>query len=183
MSRRDIPNWVIGALGLWGRQKRRVWVGADWHGNIDGYSQSLLGRIRDEREGAGEQGARSQHWPEVFWGAGLDVQRGIMGMREVPFCVLHLHYVWPAEWEIPIETKARMVGIVKAEYWRELENGENWTHAKLDSVSNCVPREKTLRVVLQSATTSTQSATVRKVSVQSLKLEALNRPKITLRAR
>ena len=183
MSRRDIPSWVIGALGLWGRQKRRVWIGTDWHGNVDGYSQSLLGRIRDEREGAGEQGVRSQHWPEVFWGMGIDVQRGIVGMREIPFCVLHLHYVWPPEWEIHIDTKAKMLGISKPEYWRELENGENWTHAKLDSTSDCVPREKILRVVVQSDTTSAQSANVAKVSARSLNLKALNRSKITLRAR
>lgn len=181
MSRRDIPGWVIGAIGLWGRQKRRVWIGADWHGNIDGYSQSLLGRIRDEREGAGEQGARSQHWPEVFWGQGLDVQRGIVGMREVPYSVMHLHYVWPPEWELTIGTKAKLVGISRADYWRELENAETWAHAKLDSTSDCAPKEKLLHVVTESTTTSPLSANVTKLSMRELDLAALNRPKISLR--
>jgi hypothetical protein len=180
VSRRDIPTWVIGGLGLWGRQKRRVWIGTDWHGNVDGYSQSLLGRIRDEREGAGEQGARSQFWTEVFWGMGLDVQRGIRGMREIPYSVLHLHYVWPPEWLITVELKAGMLHITKAEYWRELENAETWTHARLDSTSDCKPREKALHVVSQSATTSTQSASVAKVSARTINLAALNRPKLTL---
>lgn len=181
MSRRDIPSWVIGGLGLWGRQKRRIWIGTDWHGNVDGYSQSLLGRIRDEREGAGEQGAQSQHWPEVFWGIGLDVQRGIVGMREIPFSVLHLHYVWPSEWQLGIEKKAQMIGISKADYWRELENAETWAHAKLDSTSDQKPRENLLRVLLQSGTTSAQSANVAKVSARTVDFSVLKRPKISVR--
>lgn len=180
MSRSDIPSWVTGGLRLWGRQKRRIWVGADWHGNVDGYSQSLLGRIRDEREGAGEQGARAQRWPEVFWGMGLDIQRAITGMREIPYCVLHLYYVWPPEWELTIDQKARAIGVKKADYWRELENGETWAHAKLDSASPGQPRENLLRVVVESTIPPAQSAKVAKVSSQSIDCTALNRPKVSL---
>jgi len=178
MSRSEIPTWVIGGLRLWGRQKRRIWIGADWHGNVDGYAQSLLGRIRDEREGAGESGARSQHWPEVFWGAGLDIQRGIVGMRETPFNVLHLHYVWPSEWQLTVDQKSQSLGLKKAEYWRELENAENWTHAKLDSASNCQPREKVLRVVVESATTRSHSDSIAKVSSRAIDFSPLRRSKV-----
>jgi hypothetical protein len=181
MSRNEIPSWVIDGLRLWGRQKRRAWLGADWHGNIDGYAQSLLGRIRDEREGAGEQGARSQYWPEVFWGVGLDVQRGIVGMRETPLHVIHLHYVWPAEWELTVDQKARSIGLKKADYWRELENGENWTHAKLDSVSDCDRKENILRVVAESDTNRSQSVNVAKVSSQTIDFAPLSRPKIAFK--
>jgi hypothetical protein len=181
VSRSEIPVFIIGALRMWGRQKRRIWIGSDWHGNIDGYAQSLLGRIRDEREGAGEQGARNQFWPEVFWGAGLDVQRGIIGMRETPLCVLHLHYVWLPEWELTVDQKARSVGIKKADYWRELENAENWAHAKLDSPSDCQQRERPLHVVAKTATTHAQSVRFKQVSVPELNLTALNRSKISIR--
>lgn len=183
MSRRDIPQWVISGVGLWGRQKRRVWIGTDWHGNVDGYSQSLLGRIRDEREGAGEQGARAQSWPEVFWGVGLDVQRALAGMREIPFRVLHLHYVWPPEWNIGIERKAALTGIKKPDYWRELENAETWVHAKLDSASYYRPKENLLHVVVQSVTSSTQSNMIAKLSSSSLDMKPLARPKLTIQAR
>jgi hypothetical protein len=190
MARRDMPRWVISALALWGRQKRRVWIGKDWHGNVDGYAQSLLGRIREEQilaanEGRlmpGESVARpvAQRWLEVFWGAGLDVQRGIVGMREIPYAVLHLHYVFLPEWQLTVAQKAEWIGITTAEYWRELENAENWTHAKLDSTSDCQPSEKLLHVPIQSATTCIQSAKVAKVSLDALNLAALNRPKLKL---
>lgn len=180
MSRSEIPGLILTALRVWGRQKRRIWVGADWHGNVDGYAQSLLGRIHDEREGAGEQGARNQFWPEVFWGIGLDVQRGIIGMRETPYCVLHLHYVWLPEWELTIEQKAISIGIKKADYWRELENAENWTHAKLDSASDWPQKEKPLHVVVKPANNLDQSANIAKVSVPDVNLVALNREKLRL---
>lgn len=181
MSRRDIPQWIVAAVGLWGRQKRRIWIGADWHGNVDGYSQSLLGRIRDEREGAGEQGARSQHWEEVFWGAGFDVQQAMIGMREVPYQVLHLHYVWPPEWQIGIERKASMAGIGKPEYWRELENAETWVHARLDSTSDCKPKGNVLQLVVRSDTRTLHTASIAKVSPQAIDFSALRRSKLSLK--
>jgi len=190
MARQDIPRWVVSALALWGRQKRRAWIGADWHGNVDGYANSLLGRIREEqiqtkgksRLMPGEAVARPVHqrWLEVFWGDGLEVQRGIAGMREVPYCILHLHYVFLPEWQLTVTQKAEYIGITKADYWRELENGENWTHAKLDSTTPCLPNEKRLHLVVKSTTNRLQPVKLAKVSPPKLNLGALNREKIAL---
>lgn len=126
----DIPDWVRTDCRAWGRQKRRIWEGKDWHGNIDGYAQSLLGRIREEREGAG-QGTPAQRWPEVFWGAGLDVQRCLMGMPERQFAVLHFQYVWNPEWGITAERKARLLSIGRTEYIALTGRAENWVFARL----------------------------------------------------
>jgi hypothetical protein len=126
----DTPEWVRQACRRWGRQKRRIWSGTDWHGNLDGYAESLLGRIRDEREGAG-QGMRAQHWPEVYWGDGLDVQRALIGMPERQFYALHLHYVWDPRWGITAARKASYMGIGRSEYFELVDRAETWVHARL----------------------------------------------------
>lgn len=127
----DIPQWVRDACRTWGAQKRRIWSGTDWHGNIDGYAQSLLGRIREEREGAG-QGTPSQSWPEVFTGTGLDVHRALVGMGERRYAALHLQYVWDPEWKVRSHRKAEYMGISRSEYFELAEKAETWVEAKLD---------------------------------------------------
>lgn len=127
----EIPQWVRLACKRWGAQKRRIWLGRDYHGNIDGYAQSLLGRIRDEREGA-SQGVQSQKWPEVYRGDGLEVQRAIYGMPELGFEVLHFQYVWDPRWEITASQKAKILGIGRTEYFKRKDKAEVWVHARLD---------------------------------------------------
>lgn len=178
--RSEIPVWVVNWSHIWGNQKRRVWIGKDWFGNIDGYAQSLLGRIREERDGTG-QGERKQHWPEVYWGRGLDVQRAIPGMRETPYMVGHLHYVWLPEWCWTIPQKAQAIGINKAEYWRELENFETWIHAKLDSVSPCESSKRPLQVVGELPTVRRISAMMAKTASPDINMAALKREKLTLK--
>lgn len=128
----DIPDWVRSDCRLWGRQKRRIWEGMDWHGNVDGYAQSLLGRIREERDGA-SQCMPSQRWPEVYWGAGLDVQRAMLGIPERPHAALTLHYVWNPEWGMTASQKARLIEISVRSYWDEVKRGEFWVFARLSS--------------------------------------------------
>jgi hypothetical protein len=127
----DVPDWVRSDCRLWGRQKRRIWEGCDWHGNVDGYAQSLLGRIREERDGAG-QGTPSQKWPEVFWGAGLDVQRCLLGMPERQYAVLHFQYVWNPDWGVTAARKAEYIGLKRTEYFELVDRCETWIHARLD---------------------------------------------------
>lgn len=129
----EIPQWVRSACKKWGAQKRRIWLGKDWYGNIDGYAQSLLGRIRDEREGAA-QGVISQKWAEVYGGDGLEVQRAIQGIGERRHAVLHLQYVWDPRWEVPIATKAGYLGVRRTEYFELRDRAETWVHAKMESV-------------------------------------------------
>lgn len=186
MSRSEIPDWVRVACGRWGRQKRRIWAGCDWHGNVDGYAQSLLGRIRDERDGAG-QGVRTQHWPEVFWGEGLDVQRSLSGIAERQFGVLHAHYVWDPEWQVSVARKATLLELKRTEYFSLLEVGETWIHARLDVLA--VPDSQLVEQVseivqkaLQSGGGSAINSHTRQNSPPPrLNLDALQRQQLTLK--
>lgn len=185
MSRSDIPEWVRLACGRWGRQKRRIWSGHDWYGNIDGYAQSLLGRIRDEREGAG-QGTTSQRWPEVFFGDGLDVQRVMLGMSERPFAALHFQYVWNPDWNVTVPRKAGYLGIKRTEYFALVEQGETWIHARLqsDNVPDSQLVEQVHEIVREALSPHSASAIKRQTSHTcqraELNLSALNRPKLSL---
>lgn len=124
MSSPDIPTWVRQACMRWGEQKRRIWAGRDWFGNIDGYAQSLLGRIRSERDGA-SQGQRNQHWPEVFLAEGLEVQRATKRMQERPYAALHFKYVWDPRWEVSAARKARMLNVSRTAYFEVVGKGES----------------------------------------------------------
>jgi hypothetical protein len=189
VSRSDIPDWVRLACNRWGRQKRRVWSGRDWHGNVDGYAQSLLGRIRDEREGAG-QGARKQHWPEVYWGDALEVQRVLFGMPEQQFCALHFQHVWDPEWGITAERKARYLSIGRTEYVSLIGRAETWVHARLEvktEVADAQLVEQVNKIVREALNSPASQATkahtresCRSRTQPELDLAALNRHKLTV---
>lgn len=176
----DVPDWIRRANGLWGRQKRRIWCGHDWHGNVDGYAQSLLGRIREERDGAG-QGTPSQRWPEVFWGEGLDVQRSLLGMPEVPYAVLHLHYVWDPEWNVPITQKARALNIAREAYYESLDRAEYWVWSRLDADPELRHTQiveeigKLIAKALQTDSTAAINSQTREQCPREINLAALNR--------
>lgn len=183
----DVPDWIRRANGMWGRQKRRIWCGHDWHGNVDGYAQSLIGRIREEREGAG-QGTPSQRWPEVFWGDGLDVQRSLLGMPEMPYAVLHLHYVWDPEWAITASRKARALSIQREIYYDHLDRAEYWIWARLEA-THCGHTQvveavhKLVREVLQNGGSDVINSQTSERCPPEIDFAALNRSKITTRAR
>lgn len=179
----DIPDWVRADCRLWGRQKRRVWEGKDWHGNIDGYAQSLLGRIREEREGAG-QGTPTQRWPEVFWGAGLDVQRALVGMPELPLTCLILHYVWNPDWGITAAKKAAIASVSVRSFWEELKKAEFWLYARLDCAHTQV-REITTEISKESLRVAGKAAinTAHALASPVLSFEPLQRPTLQMRKR
>lgn len=188
MVSNDVPDWIRRANGIWGRQKRRIWCGHDWHGNVDGYAQSLLGRIREERDGAG-QGAPSQRWPEVFWGDGLDVQRSILGMPETPYAVLHLHYVWDPEWNVKATQKARAISVSRDVYYDSLDRAEYWIWSRLEV--NPERRDtqiveeigNLIREALQTGASEAINSQTSERCPRDINLAALNRPKISIRAR
>lgn len=156
MKQSDIPDWVRRACAFWGRQKRRIWVGADWHGNVDGYAQSLLGRIKEERDGATSNQV-SQYWPEVYSGQGLDVQRCLQGLGEFPRAALHFRYVWDPEWEVTIAVKASYLHVKRTEYFHLIACAESYIHGRLEiqhSPDDYLGRivRKTIRQALTSGT-------------------------------
>jgi hypothetical protein len=119
------------ACARWGRQKRRIWVGGDWYvdgeglrrHHADGYAQSFLGRLLEERDGTG-QGARNQHWPEVLWGDALEVQIALTGMPVICYDVLHLHFVFDPEFGLTAARKAELAQISRRSYWDVLQLAE-----------------------------------------------------------
>lgn len=180
----DIPVWVQAACRLWGRQKRRMWAGHDWHGNVDGYAQSLLGRIHEERDGTW-QGQRSQHWPEVFHGDGLEVQRSLLGMAERMFAVIHFQYVWDPEWGVTATQKATFLEIARSEYFEVVEKAEAFLHGRMESRAprpdSQIAEEitKLIQRVLQTATVTVTTAP--RLAEPCLNLPALQRPLLQLR--
>lgn len=177
MKHSDIPDWIRRACALWGRQKRRIWAGMDWHGNIDGYAQSLLGRIKEERDGASSSQVR-QHWPEVFTGDGLDVQRSLDGLGEVPRAALHFRYVWDPDWNVTIADKAAYLGVGRTEYFELIARAESYMHGRLEVITS--PDENIRRIVRktiqQALTSGSPSAIKAQTSATCLNLKALYRP-------
>lgn len=172
----DIPDWVRVACGRWGRQKRRIWTGKDWHGNPDGYAQSLLGRIRDEREGAA-QGIAVQRWPEVFWGDGLDVQRALTGLGERRHAALHFQYVWDPSFNVTIRQKCAYLEVKRTEYFALIERAEIWVHARLDRPDSQVVEQvqKIVQRALHNTSISATNSQTKRAGPQ-INLAALHRP-------
>ena len=139
----DLPGWVRDALCVWGREKYRLWLGGytyrDPSGtdrlHIDGYmTASLLAKIRAERDGAGQGGLRTQHWPELYSEIGLEVQRCLPGAPERPWLALHLQYVFGRL--IPPLQRIGLLDTGRTEYFQVLRRGETWVHARLEAGSS-----------------------------------------------
>ena len=193
----NIPQWVRVACDRWGRQKRRIWSGGDWfrdhkgekRHHVDGYASSFLGRLLEEREAAGEGGVYTQHWPEVLWGDGLEVQRAIVGMPVQCYDTLHLRYVWDPEFGLTAAAKAEILGITTRGYWTALERAEFWIWARLEpqperlSPSGADPHsathEKTRLHTLQLPRLE-RTRPIHSPNMPELSLQALQRPTLTL---
>src|SRR5437868_4912748 len=137
----ETPSWVKIACGRWGAQKRRIWSGGDWHidrtgskqRHVDGYAQSLLGRLVDERYGAGHRALmNAQVWTEVFSGDALSVQRTLPGMPEEAFITIHLRYVFDPDLGLTADQKAALIGLSVRGYWLALSRAEMWIWARLE---------------------------------------------------
>lgn len=181
----DIPDWVRSDCRLWGRQKRRVWEGKDWHGNIDGYANSLLGRIREERDGA-SQGLPVQKWPEVYWGAGLDVQRTLPGMSEHQHAVLHFQYVWNPEWGVTVDQKSGFLGVSRAQYSIYLGRAETWIQARLEPRPSLDAQVVgAVNEIIQNALHKSKASAINSQTSErchrEINFAPLNRPKISLK--
>lgn len=92
-------DYIEEAGHAWGAQRRRVVLGGfvvDGVPHQDGFSRSsLLARIRELGDGAGQRGQLRQHFAEVYTGEGLAFQRAIAGAREHWRVLAELRYVVP----------------------------------------------------------------------------------------
>lgn len=127
----DIPPWVKIACRVWGAQKRRAWSGKSRLGDIDGYAESIFGKIKDERVRVDGGGVTQRAW-EVYRGEGLDVQRVLGGLPELPYATLHVQYVFDPEWHLSGKKKARLLGISRTMFYQSLVSGEFWVWSRLE---------------------------------------------------
>jgi hypothetical protein len=157
----DVPDWVRTANQRWGRQKRRIWAGMDWYLNpqgqrqqhVDGYAESFLGRILEEKVSAGQAGPARQKWAEVYWGEGLDVARVIPGLPEMPYAVLHLHYVFDPDFGLTVSRKARLLSIDRTTYGEHLARAEFWIWGRLEpTVQDTQLTERVQKIVREALT-------------------------------
>lgn len=184
MAREDssIPGWVRAACRTWGSQKRRAWSGQDWHGNVDGYASSLIGRIRDERDGAG-QGHRVQHWAEVFAGDGLAVHRALIGVGLDLHDALHLKYVWDPRFNLRAEQKARLLEISERTFLANAKLAETWVQARLDTGAQSQVIDVSQKIRAQPLKSALKAAhhPVHLIKAPELSLAALKRTTLSLK--
>jgi hypothetical protein len=188
----EVPAGIRATIARWGRQKRRVWSGkGEWYldskglrkVHVDGYAASFMGKLMEEREGAG-QGARRQHWDEVLWGDGLDVQRVIAGMPETAFMALHLRYVFDPEFGLTMEQKGRLIDMKLTAFKDAVRGGEWWIWARLTPGEAPTAQVVALigNIVCEALQTSAISTTNYQTgrATPELKLEALRRSKLSI---
>lgn len=176
----EVPTWVRLACQRWGRQKRRIWSGTgEWYvdrlgkktRHVDGYAQSFLGRIQDEKVAAGSSMEVRQFFAEVYWGDGLEIQRNIGGMAELPLLSLHMRWVWDPEFGVQTRHKAAFLGVTLNRYWLAVADAENHLWRRL---------EPPTAQVIEILTPPTKNHTVaRATSRVSLSLNVLNRPTLS----
>jgi hypothetical protein len=188
----EVPAGIRATIARWGRQKRRIWAGhggayVDSKGlrkvHVDGYAESFMGKLMEEREGCG-QGTIRQRWEEVMWGDGLDVQRHIVGMPAAAFDAVHLQYVFDPEFGLTIERKARLIGMKRTAYTEAVVRGEWWLWARLEpgiapDAQVVALIKKITKEALQCREPQTINAQDERVGPQ-LDLAALNRPTLKL---
>jgi hypothetical protein len=150
--------------------------------HVDGYAQSIMGRIKDERVAAAGDGCRSQHWDEVYWGDALDVQRACIGMPEVPNDALHIKYVWDPEFGLSPSRKAEILGLKERAYWEAVGRAEFWIFARLSPAHEQVAEIVTniSRGALKKAAVSGMNR-AHLISSPQLSLAALNRETLSLK--
>ena len=184
----EVPQWVRLACQRWGRQKRRIWSGrGEWYTDslgrkvrhVDGYAESFLARVQDEKVGAGSTiEMMRQSWCEVYWGDGLEVQRNVLGIPEIPFRALHLRYVWDPEFGVQAREKAAILRLTLNAYLLAITAAEERLWRRLDPQGAPPvnqPEAKVLKSVESAAKTPPH-----KSNLAELSLAALRRPVLIL---
>lgn len=169
--------------------------------HVDGYAESLLGRIRAEqilfrksKRVPHETRARvlRQQMDDVYFGDGLEVQLALIGMPESAFSVLHLHYVWDGQFNLNASAKAALIDMKARAYWEALGRAEYWVWARLEcgmraheitgAVSDLVEKivERTLTATKHAAKREHAGRSLPSETSKDLDFTALDRPKVSL---
>lgn len=110
-------DWIPVIAKQWAAARRRIDNGGDSKGHRDGWpTATILGKIKEEAAGAG-QGARKQHFPEVFTGDVLLLRRSMEGMPIAQREVFEAHFLSSD----PVRIRADELGVSVATYWNLLD--------------------------------------------------------------
>ncbi len=120
-------------LRVWRVQYLRIHRGykvlADGALHWDGWpTVTVMGKIRTDGEGAGQQGAHTQHFPEVYSKDGLLIWRALEGMPIAPREVLY------AKWlsSEPVRVQARFLELPISRYWVLLDNAYYYVAGRIE---------------------------------------------------
>lgn len=140
---RRIDTTLEHALRVWAAQERRKWRGENAVGDPDGFDAAcLLGKIREERDGASQNRVNQRTPTAAHWGEGLIIHRAMHGMPEAPRVCVWLYYLLVGPDFMPAKEKARHAGdylgypVSLPSFWQTLENGEHWIAARYFSIPN-----------------------------------------------
>jgi hypothetical protein len=140
---RRIDTTLEHALRVWAAQERRKWRGENAAGDPDGLDAAcLLGKIREERDGASQNRVNQRTPTAAHWGEGLIIHRAMHGMPEAPRVCVWLYYLLVGPDFMPAKEKARHAGdylgypVSLPSFWQTLENGEHWIAARYFSIPN-----------------------------------------------
>jgi hypothetical protein len=136
-KRGAIDAWLDNMLRRYMGQKSAMWNGRNRLDHSFGWSSaSVLGKIKDERDGAG-QGSFRQAFAEFFTEDALLVRRSLEGMSYDPYIVGHLHYMVAAS----VSVKARDAGYAPSTYWDHLKVFHTWVERGVTLLDSDVSRE------------------------------------------
>jgi hypothetical protein len=108
MSRRRRGHPLDSLLEPWGRRRRELLgiTDAITAASCLGPSGSTLGALLDERVAAGSGSGLGRHFPEVYTGRLLAVNRAWKSATEAERLAIDVWYVWPGK----IEPKRELLG-------------------------------------------------------------------------
>jgi hypothetical protein len=100
-------------------------------------------------------------------------------MPEIPYAVLHLHFVFDPEFGLSVTQKAALIGIKRTAYNEALGNAEHFVLAKLDGgLPDAQMKVIALKTITEALRTARISVTKAQTSrtCPSLNLQAMGRP-------
>lgn len=134
-----VDAWLDHLLRRYFGQKRAMWQGEDRTGHQFGWSSaSVVGKLKDEGDGASQRSARDIHYAEFHTDDALLVRRAVEGCQFDAYIVGHVHYMVPAS----VKVKSREAGYAPSSYYDHLTVFHTWVEGRIDLLAKTVSRQK-----------------------------------------
>lgn len=117
----------------WGAAKRRILLGTNSVGDPSGWpTRSILGKIREEAEGAANTPVR-QFFQEVMYGNALDIARALDGISFGHYSVAWIHYVIykPVKRKVLLLAQIQEKPISVRSYWLKVDGLHHFIQGRL----------------------------------------------------